>query len=56
MSKSKKKAATADVKSGAPTRVTSGKNKPMSEKDYEKELRHLHEGWSSCSSGWFTRG
>ena len=43
MSKSKKKAATADVKSGAPTRVTSGKNKPMSEKDYEKELRHLHE-------------
>ena len=43
MSRSKKKAATADVKSGAPTRVTSGKNKPMSEKDYEKELRHLHE-------------
>ncbi len=43
MSKSKKKAATADVKSGSPTHVTSAKNKPMSEKAYEKELRHLHE-------------
>ena len=43
MSKSKKRAATADVKSGSPTRAGANRNKPMSEKAYEKELRHLHE-------------